>query len=197
MEALETRWAAAHAATLPLVRALATSEPPPAAAAASRLPPGTLDGATLAFALAREAAERGIPTNSLAEHLDELEAILDEMHALARTQGATVAALDLDAAAWRGDGGVRLSPADRAMVASAPLRCYEAELALKRWIAEALQSRVPPPPDQVQSLLVAWTCQPMIEPVDAMKAGYAEQLERERTMDLTAGVSELTVSDRS
>ena len=37
----------------------------------------------------------------------------------------------------------------------------------------------------------------MIEPVDAMKAGYAEQLERERTMDLTAGVSELTVSDRS
>jgi hypothetical protein len=170
MEELEARWSAAHAASLPLVRGLVASPPPPASAAATRLPPGTLDGATLALTLAREAAARRAPVEELASVLDEMEAILEEMHELARHARDAVAALPLDAAAARTSSATR-SPTEAAIVAAAPLRCYEAELALKRWVTDALQGSVPPPEAQVQALLVAWQCQPMLEPVDAMRQG--------------------------
>ena len=187
-DALAARWSAVHAATLPLVGALATPEPPSAAAAVARLSPGTLDGAALALALSREAACRGEPAVELARHLDEMEAILDEMHSLAREARDTANSLPVGDAAARGGQG--LSAADHAMIASSPLRCYEAELSLKHWIAEALVRRVPPPPDQVQALLAAWRCQPMLEPADAMRAGLEEHLKREQARGESAGDEE-------
>lgn len=179
MEALQARWSSTHAATLPLINALVTPELPSAASAVAKLPPGTLDGATLALALAREAADRTSHVDELEHCLDELEDVLEEMHALARGEQAAVAALPLHAAADRGPEGVLLSPADGAMILASPLRCFEAELALKRWTADRLQQRVPPPPSQVQALLVAWRCQPMLEPIEDMLAGEAEQREVE------------------
>ena len=63
------------------VRALAAPEPPSATAAAARLPDGVLPASVLAAALAREAAQRGAPYDTLCEHLDMLDDILEEMHA--------------------------------------------------------------------------------------------------------------------
>ena len=178
MDALHTRWSAAHASTLPLVRALVAPEAPPVAAALSRLPAGTLSGDKLALALAREAAGRSDPAEALNSQLDELETILDDMHALAREAQAALANGPAD-----GDGPAARTLADRAARTSAPLRCYEAELAMKRWIAEALSRRVSPPPAQVQALLVAWQCQPMVEPVDDMRAD-----------DMAAGLARVAVA---
>ena len=176
MDGLSRRWSELHARTLPLISALAAAEPPSAADAASRLPPGTLDGALLATVLAREASERGAQAVELARLLDELEAVLEEMHALSREARVSVANTLLESAADRGPSGRDSTPSDSAISLSAPLRCYEAELALKRWTAEAVQRRVPLPPKQVQSLLVAWQCQPMLEPVDAMQRAAASTL---------------------
>ena len=90
MAALEERWAAAHAASLPLVASLADAAAPTdisasVAAAAARLPAGTLDPQTLRLALSRRSrppvAERAA---ALEAHMATLEAVLDDMHALAR-----------------------------------------------------------------------------------------------------------------
>ena len=188
MEELRERWKAAHEATLPLIQQLAAPEPPSAAAAAARLPPGVLDGATLAAALAREeAARRSSPCAAkLSRNLEALEVVLDEMHALARDARDAVAALPLASAAERGNLGLLLSPADRAMAVAAPLRCYEAELALKRYIADAVQQPVPPPRAQIDSLLVAWQCQPMLEPLTGMRAADEQQ----RLMEAAGGADE-------
>ena len=199
MEALEARWSTLHAATLPLVRALAAPGPSSTAAALAKLPPGTLDGATLALALAREAADTASHPDELAQRLDEMEDVLDEMHSLVREARASVAAMPLDAATARGPKGMLLSPADRAMILASPLRCYETELALKRWIFERLQQRVLPPSAQVEALLVAWQCQPMLEPIEDMRAGVAEQEEIEERYRRfgEAGLEGITLRDLS
>lgn len=176
MDALHDRWAASHAASLPLIRATAEPEMPSPSAAAARLPPGTLDKATLSLALAREAAARGSSTDALARCLDDLEDTLDDMYAHVHESRSAVAALPLEAADDRGPHGVLLSPADEAAIAASSLPCYEQELALKRQIAQALEDRsLPLPEKQVAALLVAWQCQPMLEPVDAMRAGEQQQ----------------------
>lgn len=172
---LESRWAAAHAKSLTGVRALAASEPPSPATAANRLPPGTLDSATLARVLALERAEHGMAAQYLDDHLDELESVLDDMHALAGEAREAAAALPLADAADRGAHGLRLSPADRASLLAAPLRAYEAELDMKRHITAALRARPPPPPAQVASLLVAWESKPLLQPVDDLRRGAEAQ----------------------
>lgn len=180
--ALRDRWEAVHAATVPLVHAIGPTEESSAVeAAAARLPPGTLDPTTLSLALARTASTSGSHAEQLAGHLDELEAVVEEMHDLMHDARGAASSLSTSAAAQRGPQGL-LSPADRAVMLSMPLRCYEAELALKRWISEALQQRVPLPATQKQALLVAWQCQPMLEPMDAMLAGEERQHELEAAL---------------
>ena len=79
-----------------------------------------------------------MPANALAEHLDELENILDEMHAIARTQRATAAALDLDAAAWCGD---EMGTVARVVaLARSPRHATQCSLALTRQITNVKQS---------------------------------------------------------
>ena len=80
----------------------------------------------------------------------------------------------------------RRSQADHAAICAAPLRCYEAELSLKRWIAAALASDTPPPPSQVASLVVAWEAQPMLQPLVAYQRGVAEQAALETALDAAA-----------
>ena len=172
---LAARWEALHAATLVPIRALASSEPPAnlAAAAAARLPDGVLDSATLTAALLRRQGQQQqlLPAEDLDRQLDELEEIIEEMHALARKYQAAAAAIAPEAAAERGEGGHLPSPCDVASAIVAPLRAYEAELELKRYVVDALRSPVAPPPVQIQSLLIAWESQPMLQPLDGVLQG--------------------------
>ena len=118
------------------------------------------------------------PAERLREHLDEFDALLDDMHAAVRSARAAVSQqLAPEAAAER--HGLSLSPADRCAVLSAPLRAYEAELALKRAIYDALCARSPPPPADrktVDPALVeeyhAKFVAAMVELFDRHKAAY-------------------------
>ena len=178
LDSWATRWAEVHAATLGPIRALASGAPSagdPAAAAAARLPPGVLDRATLSAALAREEADGHAPAARLVKRLDELEAMLEEMHASVRVSRAAAANQPPDAAAHRHNHGLQLSSCDRTSMLAAPLRAFEAELALKRWTFAALTGPHPPPAAQVESLLVSWQCQPMLLPLDALRAAAASQ----------------------
>lgn len=188
-----TRWAEVHAATLGPIRVMASSTPSATlpAAAAARLPPGVLDRATLSAALAREETERLAPAASLTTQLDELEAMLEGMHATVRESRAAAASQSPEAAADRGNHNLHLSPSDCSSTLAAPLRAFEAELALKRWIFDALTGPDPPPAGQVESLLIAWQCQPMLLPLDALRAAVASQQELQGQDS-----SQSTVADR-
>ena len=80
--------------------------------------------------------------------------------------------------------GLTQSPADRCAALAAPLRAYEAELALKRAICNALCSRKQPrlSADEAHALLLAWESQPLLEPVEAMRQGYAAQVALEAVL---------------
>lgn len=176
------RWSFVHAKTTPLVQAIATPESLSPTAVAARLPAGTLDTATLALALTRERTGRKAHDDELERLLEELDGILDEMHYDARKREAAVSALPLETASAHCAGGVLSSLTDKTMVATAPLRCYEAELALKREVAVRLLRRVKPTNAQVQALLVMWQSQPMLEPVEAMREGAEQQEDFERRL---------------
>ena len=192
MEALSSRWAAIHQATIPLVRRLAApSTGSTASAAHRRLPPGVLDSEVLARAIAFEASVRLAPVVELDTHLVQFEAILDEMHALCRAARVDASNIPLTRACDRGANGLTLSAVDRALIAAAPLRAYEAELSLKRSILGALRTHDPPPAARVQSLLVAWECQPMLLPAEALSF---DGMEQESETDEWASLHEQTAS---
>lgn len=111
----------------------------------------------------------------------QLEDVLEEMHALAREAQTKAAALAPDAAADRGPLGLRRSPTDEAMQLSAPLRAYEAELAMKHWIAKALRAKEVSS-SEAASLLIAWESQPLLQPVDGMRAAAREQAALEQQL---------------
>jgi hypothetical protein len=191
---LERRWQDAHAVATAAARALAASlaasphdGSSAAVDAAARLPPGTLDAAALAAAIGRRrhaAASAAVPEEQLRSQLDELDAVLDEMHAAVEAARAAAQRLPLADAADRGPHGLSLSPADRCAALAAPLRAYEAELALKRAICNALCSRKQPrlSAEEAHALLLAWESQPLLEPVEAMRQGYAAQVALEAVL---------------
>ena len=188
---LERRWQDAHAVATAAARALAASlaasphdGSSAAVDAAARLPPGTLDAAALAAAIGRRrhaAASAAVPEEQLRS---QLNAVLNEMHAAVEAARAAAQRLPLADAADRGPHGLSLSPADRCAALAAPLRAYEAELALKRAICNALCSRKQPrlSAEEAHALLLAWESQPLLEPVEAMRQGYAAQVALEAVL---------------
>lgn len=176
---LQARWQQVHAASLSAVQALAS---PPfdgaAAAAASRWSQTSVGSAAVSAAAARrQNVIASAPDDRLRAHLDELDAILDEMHASVRDARTSAGQLAPEAAANRGPHGLALSPADWCAALAAPLRSYEAELALKRSICNVLCSREQPrpPAEELQALALTWESQPLLEPVEAMRRGLATQ----------------------
>jgi hypothetical protein len=149
-------------------------------------PPRQTNGPPSA-AKARAAPRRrlcGRAQEQLRSQLDELDAVLDEMHAAVEAARAAAQRLPLADAADRGPHGLSLSPADRCAALAAPLRAYEAELALKRAICNALCSRKQPrlSAEEAHALLLAWESQPLLEPVEAMRQGYAAQVALEAVL---------------
>ena len=180
MEVLCARWSSIHLATLPLIHTLATTAPLPSPAAALvHVPSGTIDGDALAHALAREETKWGSCTSELRQRLTDFEVILNEMHQVVRKKRATVSALPWDEAADRGSHGLLLAPVDKATIAASSLRCYEAELAFKHNIFDMLGRRCPPPAQHIECLLIAWQCEPLLEPLIALRTGEEEQYELE------------------
>ena len=177
MDELAMRWAAVHASSLEAVRALATKLSP-APATVARLPPGVLDSATLAAVLAAEQGGAPAAEELSSRVLDELEEILEEMHALTRAARGEVAAAEGAA-----HSSLQLSAAEKARALAAPLRAYEAELSLKRWIVDTLRAPEAPPAAQVQSLLIAWECQPWHRrTLDAARGAEQEAVEAAAAM---------------
>ena len=127
------------------------------------------------------AASAAVPEEQLRS---QLNAVLNEMHAAVEAARAAAQRLPLADAADRGPHGLTLSPADRCAALAAPLRAYEAELALKRAICNALCSRKQPrlSADEAHALLLAWESQPLLEPVEAMRQGYAAQVALEAVL---------------
>lgn len=188
LASLVARWDAADAASVRSIRTLASPPPTSATAtmAAAKLAPGVLDAATLEMALACEAAVYGGTARAVEElngGLMEMEEIVEAMHALVRDARDAASVLPLSVAVDRGEHGLQRSAVDRAATLAAPLRAYEAELALRWRIFEALQSGCAAmAPGEADALLVAWESRPMLLPVEAMMAGADAQKALERAL---------------
>ena len=183
MASLAPRWRDAHAASLASARALVgTLEPSTAerAIGAAELAPESVEERLAAAAGQRTVAtQRESALAQLRHHLDELDGVLDEMHAAVARARADVAALPVAEATDRGTRGLGLSLADRASALAAPLRAYEAQLALQRSAAAALGAPIAPTAQEAQALLLAWECQPFLEPIESWASAASPGQERQ------------------
>ena len=193
---LQERWQTAHEASVASIRALAaasdaanpsefgfrvatSSKDDAVRAAAKRLPRGTISMATLNAALQREmhAVDLAAHDERLQSHLDELEAILEDMHQLAR-DSRQPEPLGGGSSSDDPDARLRLTASDRHYIVNAPLRCYECELAFKHKVARSVRMHGSDPfrpgAKVLQSLLLAWQCQPYLEPAEAIMRGARE-----------------------
>lgn len=166
--ALEDSWRVLHAESLATLRTVVSQPSSRAYGGASSLEPAflatlpaaALEGLREAEALARE--EHGTTVVQLHEQVAAHEALLEEMYAVMRQARAEAAMLSPESAADRGEHGLGLSPADGCAALATVLRAYEAELQMKQTIARRVGGGGVPAAE-LQTLLVAWELQPMLE----------------------------------
>jgi len=170
---LEASWQAVHAESLATLRQVSRSQGPSLEAAfLATLPAQVLEG--LREAVALESEGLGAAIALLRELVTAHEVLLEEMYDISRQERADVAKLSPERAADRGEHGLSCSPADRISALSTALRAYEAELQVKQDAANAVRVGMPAP--EMQALLISWEAQPMLEPVEALRAGLESQM---------------------
>ena len=133
--------------------------------------PEIMDAVKKAEAHARE--ELGAKTALLREQVAAHEVLIEAMYDVMRQERADVSRLSPQQASDRGAHRLGCSPADRCAALATALRAYEAELQLKQVSVRAV--RVGMPTIELQALLVSWEVQPMLEPVEALRAGLDAQ----------------------
>ena len=165
----EERWQTVHKESLDTFRQVVSRSQGSALEPAflATLPSQALDGLRQAEAHARE--ELGATITLLREQMATHEVLIEAMYEVARQERAGVSHLSLQQASDRGAHRLGCSPADRCAALATALRAYEAELQVKQASVRAL--RVGMPATELQALLLSWEVQPMLEPVEALRAG--------------------------
>ena len=169
---LEASWQAVHAESLATLRQVSRSQGPSLEPAfLATLPSQALDGLREAEACAQE--ELGATIALLRELVTAHEVLLEEMYEVERHERSDVAQLSPEQAAHRGEHGLGCSPADRVSALATSLHAYEAELQIKQAAASSVRAGMPAP--ELQALVIAWEAQPLLEPVEALRAGLESQ----------------------
>ena len=117
--------------------------------------------------------ELGATIALLRELVTAHEVLLEEMYEVERHERSDVAQLSPEQAAHRGEHGLGCSPADRVSALATSLHAYEAELQIKQAAANSVRAGMPAP--ELQALVIAWEAQPLLEPVEALRAGLESQ----------------------
>eukprot|EP00967_Tisochrysis_lutea_P155902 scaffold313000_cov36-Tisochrysis_lutea.AAC.2 len=172
-------WSAAHAEAVGLLRQIAAAPPPTAIGAASELLGASahlVDAqfrSTIRVAEQREAATHAHLKEKLRERIEEHEQQLERMYAALVAFREFVGTVGPVVASERGPHGLSCSLADRCTAAASIVEAHEAELQFK-WsslnqIEQGVDDHI------IQTLLIAWSLQPMTAEASAVEAAMDEQ----------------------